>query len=75
MQLNPQIPYHPTLKILVKTWLTQKQTQRSLNFLLHVGVYHQDVILSDWALKNGANIDAKPESWYSRFLGNLKSTS
>ena len=74
MQLDTNIAYHPTLRTLCNAWLEQRMTQRSLNFLLYVGVLHEDRKLTGWCLERGADVHAKPEKWYKRFLGNLKVT-
>ena len=70
--MDPQIPYHPTLKLLVTRWTQQTMTPRALNFLMYIGVLHGDERLTAWALERGADINAKPEKFYLRFLSNLK---
>lgn len=47
-------------------------TPRALNFLMYIGVLHGDERLTAWALERGADINAKPEKFYLRFLSNLK---
>jgi hypothetical protein len=74
MQVDRDIQYHPTLRTLCNAWLQQRMSQRSLNFLLYVGVLHGDKKLTGWCLKMGADVHAKPEKFYIRFLGNLKVT-
>lgn len=73
MELDSKIEYHPTLRILCNTWLKQDLTHRALNFLLYVGVLHNDEKLTQFCLDRGADITKKPEKWYLRFLGNMKS--
>lgn len=74
MKLDENVKYHTTLRTLCNAWLQQTPTQRSLNFLLYVGVLHNDQKLVSYCLNLGANINAPPEKWYVRFLGNLKTT-
>ena len=74
MEVDSSVIYHPTLRILCNEWLKQPMTARSLNFLMYVGVLHNDKKLTAWCLQRGANINAPPEKWYKRFLGNLKIT-
>ena len=74
MKLDESITYHPTLRVLCNAWLQQKMTQRSLNFLMYVGVLHSDEKLTAWCLSRGADINAKPEKFYVRSLSNLKTT-
>lgn len=74
MILDQSIPYHPTLRVLCNRWLEQdsKYTQRALNFILYVSVLHKDTKLTTYCLNRGADINAKPEPWYTRFIVNLK---
>ena len=41
--------------------------------MLYVSVIHEDKKLATYCLDRGADINAKPELWYTRFLGNMKS--
>jgi len=74
MKTSEDVAYHPTLRLLLNRWLEQdsKYTHRALNFILYVSVLHKDNKLATYCLHRGANINAKPELWYTRFLGNLK---
>ena len=75
MKVSEDIMYHPTLRLVMNRWLEQdsKYSQRALNFMLYVSVLHEDKKLATYCLDRGADINAKPESWYTRFLGNMKS--
>lgn len=72
MELDPTLEYHPTLRLLCNTWLSQKLTHRALNFLMYVAVLHNDSKLFTFCIDRGANIHTPPEKWYLRFLGNMK---
>lgn len=73
MELDKSIEYHPTLRILCDTWLKQALSHRALNFLLYVGVLHNDARLTQYCVNRGADVTKGPEKWYVRFLGNMKS--
>ena len=74
MKLSEDVAYHPTLRLLLNRWLEQdsKYAQRALNFMLYTAVLHKDERLTSYCLCRGADLNAKPEKWYCRFLGNLK---
>ena len=75
MKVSEDILYHPTLRLLMNRWLEQdsKYTQRAMNFMLYVSVLHEDNKLATYCLDRGADINAKPEQWYTRFIVNMKS--
>lgn len=73
MELDKEIPYHPTLRIMCDTWLKQQLTHRAIQFLLYVAVLHNDSRLTQYCIDRGGDIKKGPEKWYLRFLGNMKS--